>query len=482
MRPANLAARDQLERQLGRRAWQSAAELAQALAVSVPTLHRLLAERGEAVLGMGRARRSRYALRRALRGQAAPLPVVEVDAAGRSQQVGALALLQPQGTLFSLAGSAWPVPAEPASAADGGWDGLPYPLQDMRPQGYLGRQLARAHHALLQVPADPRDWSDEATLHALAQIGDDCSGNLIVGEAAFRRWQAARLAPQAVADGDDTPALAAHYHRLADQAVGAGVAGSSAAGEFPKFPALRRLSGSSTPHVLVKFSGDLGADPSRAVQRWADLLVCEHLALGWAATLPGVVSARSRIVRGAAAGRSFLEVERFDRHGPWGRSPLVSLATLDAVFVGAGIGDWCLLAAALQRQGLLAGDTLAAIQHLWWFGRLIANSDMHTGNLSFRPQPVHTPDGGHQPGPLALAPCYDMLPMRYAPLAGGEVPPVAYAPPLPLPAEAVVWHRACAAALGFWQQAATDTRISAPFRTLCTDNAEALAQVAIHAV
>jgi hypothetical protein len=49
----------------------------------------------------------------------------------------------------------------------------------------------------------------------------------------------------------------------------------SAAGH-PKFTASRRQSDGCRFEAIVKFSG---ADGSAAVQRWSDLLVCEHLAL-----------------------------------------------------------------------------------------------------------------------------------------------------------------------------------------------------------
>jgi len=55
-------------------------------------------------------------------------------------------------------------------------------------------------------------------------------------------------------------------------------------------------------------------------------------------------------------------------------------------------------------MGLLASASAAAI------ARLIANTDMHLGNLTF-----------HVEGTFRLAPAYDMLPMAYAPLPGGEV-------------------------------------------------------------
>lgn len=195
--------------------------------------------------------------------------------------------------------------------------------------------MARAQHHSLGVSDNPQAWSDDDVAHVLSHIGSDCSGNLILGAAAFERWQALRLAPpEPVAQAQ----CGAHFAQLAQLAVAAGVPGASAAGEFPKFPALRHLPGSGTPHVLVKFSA---AEASAAVQRWSDLLVCERLALQCG---PGA-RLRQRGLPDRAARRPylFLELERFDRHGLWGRSPLVSLATLDAAFVGQGQGDWALV-------------------------------------------------------------------------------------------------------------------------------------------
>ena len=452
MRPRNQAARDQLTAVLARRSAASASDLALQLGVSVPTLHRLLQERQGAVVASGKARRTRYALRRALRGDLAELPLYEVDRAGRAELVTHLTLVHPQGTCMGLADSAWPVPEE---SRDGWWDGLPYPLHDMRPQGYMGRQFARAEHRQLSVSPNPEEWSDDDVLYVLSRSGSDVSGNLILGDSACEHWQRSKVAPP---EPLSARALGRAYASLAEHAIAAGVPGSSAAGEFPKFSAHRELAGSATPHVLVKFSG---ADGSPAVRRWADLLVSEHLALECAATLPGVESARSRIV--THGGRTFLEVERFDRHGLFGRSRLISLATLDAALLGDGSADWNRLAGRFASAGLLAAEDVDRIRHLWWFGRLIANADMHTANLSFRPQ-----------GTLALAPAYDMLPMLYAPLPGGEVAARSFEPPLPLPPQRPAWTAAHAAAVLFWTRASRDARISEGFRRLCGANAQRL--------
>jgi hypothetical protein len=458
MRPRNQIARDQLKTVLGRRSAVSAAELAERLGVSIPTLHRLLQEAGAEVVATGRARRTRYALRRPLRGDLAEVPLYEVDATGRAEQVAHLTLVHPQGSCMDLAAAGWPVPED---ARDGWWDGLPYPLHDMRPQGYMGRQFARAEHHLLGVPANPEAWSDDDVVHVLSRRGTDLSGNLILGDPACEAWLGAKLVPP---EPLKEAALGAAYAGLAEQASAAGVPGSSAAGEFPKFAAVREHLAGATPHVLVKFSG---AGGSPTVRRWADLLVGEHLALECATALPGVESARSRILM--HEGRTFLEVERFDRHGLFGRSRLCSLGTLDAALLGDGSPDWVRLAGRLAGAGWLAPAAVDRVQLLWWFGRLIANTDMHTGNLSFRPQ-----------GGLALAPVYDMVPMLYAPLPGGELPTREFAPPLPLPPQRAAWVQACQAALAFWTRAAQDSRISAEFRGACEGNARRLEAVAQH--
>ncbi len=456
MKPGSCAASAQLEAMLARRGVCSAPDLAAALGVSVPTLHRLLAELGDRVIPAGRARRARYALRRPLRGDGSPLPLYEVGDQGDVRLVTTLALRQPQGAWMDLAGTGLPVPE---ASRDGWWDGLPYPLADMRPQGFMGRQLARAEQFALEVPGDPNEWSDDDVCYALARVGTDVSGSFILGDRACQRWLGQKASITIPLRG---AAVGPAYAELAQRALGSGTAGSSAAGEFPKFAATRELADSDTQQVLVKFSG---ADDSPAVRRWADLLVCEHLALEAAATMAGVEGARSRIV--THAGRTFLEAERFDRHGLFGRSRIVTLDALNGAFIGAGTSDWVHLARRLAADGLLAADELRRVERVWWFGRLIANTDMHLGNVSFRSRAA-----------LSLAPVYDMLPMLYAPLPGGEVPARTFQPPVPLPQQQDAWTSAAEAALQFWRQAARDARIGEAFRAVCADNADSLDRAA----
>jgi hypothetical protein len=194
---------------------------------------------------------------------------------------------------------------------DGWFDGLPYFLQDLRPDGFLGRQFARAHAQVLQLGEDPRQWSDDDVLYAISLLGADHSGNFIVGEGAFRLWLDQVQQPPPCLE--ETQVSAAYIER-ALRAMQDGDGGSSAAGEFPKFTALRTLNGGPT-HVLVKFSG---SDNSAGTRRWSDLLVCEHLAAHSLATMSGLTAAQTSVLQ--AGNRTFLEAVRFDRHGIRGRS------------------------------------------------------------------------------------------------------------------------------------------------------------------
>jgi hypothetical protein len=350
---------------------------------------------------------------------------------------------------------------------DGWFAGLPYFLQDLRPQGFLGRHFARTHAASLQVPVDPGHWSDDDVLHAMSHLGADLPGDLIVGEAARRLWQLQRQqgdAPEVSPITERDIPLA--YPALATQAMTSGAAGALVGGELPKFTALRHVSDASPAgaeplrHVLVKFSG---GDESAATQRWADLLVCEHLAAESLRELLSVRASTTRIHR--AGGRTFLEVERFDRHGRFGRSGVVSWRSADGDLVGAGGRPWPVAVRPLVDQGWLSPDDAQAVLRRWWFGRLIANSDMHDGNLAF--EQAATPGAPA----LRLAPAYDMLPMLYAPLHGVELAEVTWTPALPPPVEREAWEFAARGALGFWQRAAGDPRISDGFRGLCAENA-----------
>jgi len=442
-----------LERLLRLRGPLGLADIAAGLGCATKTAQRLVAAAGDAVVGAGQTRRRRIAWQRDFRGQRAASPLYRIDADGRPQPIGRLYPIWPHGCHLDAEAPAWPAPEE---ARDGWYGGLPYPLYDLRPQGFLGRAFARRHASGLALPPDPRVWDDDALLLALGAFGDDLPGELLIGDAALRRFLDERLN---IAAPLREPGLPGAYAALAAQAMEGSLPGSSAGGEFPKFAAARELPGMATPHCVVKFSG---ADDSATVQRWRDLLVCEYLA----AQALGDESARTRLL--AHGGRHFLESERFDRIGAQGRRGVVSLESVNAGLVGDAGDDWTRVARVLATLGLLSVGDAERVAERQLFGQLIGNSDMHGGNLGF----FCSAEG------LSLAPSYDQLPMRYAPQAGGEVLSPPLTPTLPLPTERGRWLRVAPRALAFWRTAATDERISTGFRALCTNNHATLERAA----
>lgn len=431
--------------------------------ISRATMMRMVRELGGQVVVRGAARRTAYAARRPLRGNEAPMQLYRIDGAGRGSEIATLDPIYPHGCALRHASDfAWPLSPE---MRDGWFPGLPYPLDDMRPQGFLGRNFAHACAATFQVAEDPRNWQEDDVLHVLSILGSDCPGDFILGEAAYRR-HLAMLAHgyPAIADAQMETA----YAEQALLAMASGAGNSSAGGEFPKFTACRVHNGNGEKiHVLVKFSGN---DDTPSVRRWSDLLVCEHLAANAVARHLPLAAVRSHIHQ--CAGRTFLQVERFDRHGEFGRSAVCTWSAIDAALFGLAGATWAKAAARLREDGHISAESETDIVRLWHFGRLIANTDMHEGNIAFRPPSPAAP------GMLTLAPVYDMLPMLYAPVRGVELPLRRFAPTLPLPGEREAWLTAAAAAIQFWQSAADDGRISADFRAVCAENGREVARLA----
>jgi len=419
------------------------------------TLSRGLHSLGDRVVSRGGSRRTRHTLRRALRGSEAPLPLYRIDEVGRGHEVGQLDLIYPEGSAITSVGQfPWPLAGD---MKDGWFDGMPYPLVDARPQGFIGRNFARKYALDLNVPDNPDEWTENDLVHVLITMGHDQPGDLILGEASYRRYLEARQIGRERYLTEEQIETA--YPEHAAMALAHGVAGPSAGGEFPKFTASRYLD-EKLVEVIVKFSG---ADDSPAVRRWADLLVCEHLALDTVRSQLQVPAAESSIRR--YSGRTFLEVIRFDRHGEFGRSAVCTLGSLNAALVGYAASPWPRTAQVLHKTDWLSAEDLSRIELVWWFGRLIGNTDMHEGNLAFRPG-------------LALAPVYDMLPMMYAPMRGGELPGRAYIPALPLPGELPVWRHVAEVAISYWVRCSDDQRISRDFREVCAENASVLTRAA----
>ncbi len=434
MPPANPLTEAALQALRQRGGVASSAELQADLRFSQPTVSRALAPllHTGRVRKVGAARSQRYVLPRAVPGVGAPLPIVRIDARGQPSPFGQLTPL--------ASGAMWVDEVYGPRAQGFRHGGLPWFLNDMRPQGFMGRTFAFSHPDL-QLSINSARWTDDEVLRAMALYGDDLPGNLVVGEAAFERFHTLGQPASSVASTADYPALA-------DRAMQGTLPGSSAGGEQPKF--CTRVDGR---HVIVKFSpaGDAPAD-----QRTRDLLVCEHLALQTLAAA-GIPAATTRIM--VAANRVFLESERFDRTA-LGRIGMVSLSVYDAQYVGQE-DNWAATADRMEARGLLTPRDAGHLRLLEAYGVLIANTDRHYGNISLLL-------GGDD---WTLSPTYDMLPMLYAPVAGEIVPRDVTARRLqPTAATLAEWPLAQALAKAFWATAAADPLVSNDFQAIAAQN------------
>lgn len=430
-----------------------AGQLLQSLGVSRPVLGRLVAEAGEQLLRIGKARATCYAARSRMdAGSAWPLWRMRDD--GRLEELGTLLALrgdrfqfQPEGERPNLMLQVEDIP--------GHFPGLPWFLDDLRPQGFLGRTLAHRQASRLGVPTDLNRWGLRDNVLAISRSGGTDIGDLLLGASAVDRARAERADPSDAINAIERGRL---YALWAQEALAGEEVGSSPGGEQPKFTACV-YSDSERYAALVKFAVP---DGGQAARRWADLLVCESLALRCLLEA-GLPASDATIIE--SQGYTCLEVRRFDRTpNSLGRRGFVSLAAIGAAFVGSVVADWSIAGEHLAAQGWITRDTASQIARLQWFGRLIGNSDMHAGNLGF----LLTDSG-----PLALAPAYDMLPMSLAPSNTGAV---RVATPLQLSAPEragqvphIAW--AAEAAQRFWQSVAESAAIgSEELRALARKN------------
>lgn len=424
----------------------SARELGAALGVSQPSISRLLAAAGARIVTIGEARRRRYAAVREVRGQGSHWPLYRIDEYGQAQAFGELVALHGDGCLIRSNNTPDWFRGE---FVDGLYPGLPWFLDDQRPQGFLGHQFAHRWAAELGLPDDVPRWNNDAVLTAWLRHGDDTPGNFVLGDIALER--ALRHAPAALPTAD----RASDYAQLAQATLGGELVGSSAAGEQPKFTTAVREADGQLRHVIVKFAEPASTSP--AARRWADLLIAEHLAAELLAA-HGYASARTELIR--SHDWLCLETTRFDRMGAHGRRGFVSLAAWSDAFDGER-DHWPAAASRMHAADWIDADALDDIRLRWCFGQLIANTDMHFGNLGFVLDDRL---------PLTLAPSYDMLPMLYRPTANGSVVARVFDPPPPLPALLPHWREAATLASQYWPRVAEHPAICADFRRLAEAN------------
>ncbi|MDP3276140.1 MAG: HipA domain-containing protein [Deltaproteobacteria bacterium] len=420
-----------------------------ALALSQPSVSRVVREAGDRVVRFGGARATRYAATRVIHarghtlGHRWPLFLVRPD--GAIDEAGELLALARDRWWIETADSAsWLRSQEPSI-------GLPWPLQGLRPEGFLGRSYAR-RQGTASVPSDTRQWSDEDVLATLlTDAAYDPPGHWLVGLRARDGFEAAR-------ESAERPKIQRRdlvaYDRLAQSALAGEIAASSAGGEQPKFTTTVQDGPSATRHLLVKFA----PRDNPAGQRWAELLCCEAIA-AQVLRRAGIATCESEFSQ--SENYAFLEVTRFDRHGALGRSGVASLAALHGITGLRPTVPWSVAGAVLHDEGLVSPDVTHALRLIEQFGHCIQNTDMHAGNVSFE---YSLRDR------LTLAPVYDMLPMGYAPTSLGSLrmPTLALAAP---PLRDAVWAQAIALGQQFWELAAHHPQLSPALRAQAETNA-----------
>ena len=434
---------------LATRGIASAAELQSVLGKSQPTLSRLLAELSGRVLTLGRARATRYGIAKSIRGLPSQQPIWWTGEDGTPARIGTLSLLG--GDLLHVditAGGA-------GSHAFGTTtqSALPWFLSPLQAQGFLGRLLAQ-RLAGAGIEAAPERWNLETVLFAALHL-HDAAGAISIGEpwSALTGTAAAATHTSLPANDKQLPAV---LDQLAADVARTLPAGSSAGGEQPKFLALL----DDGRHVLVKFTPPRGTPFG---ERWADLLQAEALASQVLAE-HGVPVADTRVVDSAQ--RRYLLSARFDRLGARGRRHVVAVGAAHQAFVPDAYMHWAASCEALARQRRLSPLDARRAEALLHFGRLIGNTDMHSGNLGLF---VALQDLAR--GRFTLAPVYDMLPMRWRPDAalGGAAD---YAPFEPDPRSAA--SPAVGPARAFWQRLAAQAGASRALRSVAAVMADKL--------
>ena len=266
------------------------------------------------------------------------------------------------------------------------------------------------------------DWSDDHRVAYLFALGLNLPGNLVYGDVCLQREMDFRKTPAMPA-----AEKLAHYVAVAKQPKDSAY-GSSAGGEQPKFLSLTEDSG----HVIVKFA--------KKGTRMADLLPLEHLALRSLEEV-GVPAAKTQLA--TSTDYVFLEVQRFDRSGRHGRVGMLSGGSIDDEFFGVR-DTWSEFAARCEQAGYISAEDARHIDVMAAFSELIGNGDRHFDNIS-----VLLREDGEYKG---VAPAYDILPMRYAPIGGGVDPDLVPINPKlgTIGARPEVWTRAADAANRFW--------------------------------
>ncbi len=414
----------------------TSAQIQQALGLSQASVSRLV-NGISGVVKVGKARASRYVKTQMIADELKNVTVLWSDREGRTIPFGQLWLSARNDVLvLGVSGKVWQTS-----------DRLPWFMATTRLQGYIARQVGRPYGL-----DNPERWTVQQQLMIATRQQVSAFGAIHLNLPRQSGW---------VERGDLLQRLEHYDTYLSDKQQAP--AGSSAGGEQAKFESTL----ANGEQLIIKYSPPRGTPFG---ERWHDLLCAEHLALETLAQ-HGVAVAHTRFA--CTSNRSYLEIIRFDKTGSLTRPNvrhIVPLHAIHAEFIGGSQQDWARSCNELTKQKRLPVADASLVQALLAFGHMIANTDMHFGNLSFFVDSV----ADLEKGQFTLAPCYDMLPMRYRP-DGGAVFDADYAEFDPFAKHETMrsygvnqatLDMARQWALTFWQAASLDVRLSAGFRAL----------------
>ena len=403
---------------------------------------------GDDLVQMGKARKTCYALKREVSGCQTPLSLFEIDQKGKPHRIAELIPIHPKGfhAKFALEKEQY-------------FEDLPYFLEDLRPSGFLGRLIPH-QYPQENYPGDIRIWSSDHTLSYLSKYAWNPVGNLIIGETALHLFIEKSVKERKVLLELEKKT---QYLRFANDVIALGEAGSSAAGEQPKFLCEIQCKKGGSQSVLVKFSPN---EKSRLSRRRSDLLICEHL-VHRILNENDYPAVRSEIL--FADQRTFLEEHRFDRIEKNGRLGVISLKALDSEFIGSVDGSWSAICSKLMQKKLISEPLFQRVKEVELFGSLIGNIDMHTGNLSFYTADLRT----SEIKPLRLVPVYDMLPMLYAP-QNENMTERTFKPIVPRADQSREWRKIYPIVLQYWKNICVCQKISEEFKRIARSHLQEL--------
>ena len=354
------------------------------LKISQPTASRHLNALSDEIVGLGRGRSIKYAIAEPIGDSAAQQPIWQIGEKGERVQLGVLSFLEK---------SHIHIQAHEVNELYGSTslNPLPWYLSSLRAQGFIGRIIAKSLESK-GVGANPETWDANAVLIAAINTSD-APGNLLLGDMhpPETHTHIPPIEPGLFLD---------HFSLNVAKTL---PVGSSAGGEQPKFPAINGRG----KQVLVKFSPPRGTPFG---DRWSDLLCAEALS-NEVLSRHGLHAAPTEIIQ--TEDRTYLLSERFDRVGEHGRQHVASIGAIHAAFVSGTYENWATTCDALVSQKRLGSADALQCRQILQFGRLIGNTDMHSGNASLYARGATLKD--ILKGRFHLTPAYDMLPMRWRP-------------------------------------------------------------------